>query len=109
MTVLAVFIYIAVFILYISLYTFSEFLFTYKVYLISNDKFKLSALASGLGLFISFSLYAFIPFLAVVIQWEWALVLIIALAVGNFLSNIVLNKVDMLHKKSDDKKKGVVK
>lgn len=94
------------FLAYIILDTISTFFFTYKVYLVNNDKYKLAAIMSGLGLFISFTLYAFIPFLTVVINWYWAIVLIAALAIGNFFANAVLSRIDIFHSKKDKSKKG---
>ncbi len=87
-------------ILYIILYTLSSFLFNYKIYLISNDKYKIGSLISGIAFFISFSLYAFIPFLSIVFESILLLVfLIISLSIGSFVSTIVLNKIDFLHNK----------
>ncbi len=91
------FFYVVGFFLYVFLYTFASFLFNYKIYLVSNNKYWLATIPSGLGIFINFSLYAFIPFLAVVVNIPIAIVLISALATGAFLSNAVMTKIDLFH------------
>ncbi len=89
--------------LYVLLYTFASFLFSYKIYLISNDKYALGAMASGGGLFINFSLYAFVPFIAIAVSMWWlSIILLISLGIGSFLANAVMGKVDIFHTK--DKK-----
>ncbi len=99
-----IWIVILVSILYIILYTFSSFLFNYKIYLVSNDKYYLGSIISGVAFFISFSLYAFIPFLSIAFESLLLLVfLIISLSVGSFISTIVLNKIDFLHNKKNNK------
>ncbi len=91
------------FIIYVLLYAFASFLFSYKVYLIQNNKYILSALMSGFAVFINFSLYAFVPLLTIAISWYWAVVLISALAISSFFANAVLGRVDLAHSKRDKK------
>lgn len=93
--------------IYILVYSFASFLFSYKIYLVSNDKYNLGALVSGVGLFINFSLYAFVPYIAIATTiWWLALILLFALAIGAFLSTAIMSKVDFFHTKNNDVKEG---
>ena len=95
---------IAIAILYLLLYFISSFLFSYKVFLVLNGKYRLGALVSGIALFIAFSLYAFIPYLAVTLNSIWMTVaLLVSLVFASFLSSVVMSKVDLFHTKNDDK------
>ena len=107
---MAIWLLILLFLIYILFYTFASFLFSYKIFLVSNNKYKLGALVSGVALFINFSLYAFVPFLAVTIQiWWLVLVLILALSIGSFLSVTIVSKLDLFHKDKDEKKADKIK
>ncbi len=102
--VLEMFIYILIGCLYVLLYTFASFLFSYKIYLVSSDRYTYGALISGLGLFINFSLYAFVPFIAVAVNMWWlSLILLFSLGIGSFLANAVMGKVDLFHMKDKEK------
>ncbi len=100
-----IFLLILGFFAYIFLYTFASFLFNYKIFLVNNDKYYLGAIVSGSGLFINFSLYAFIPFITLHLgSWIVALILVIALMIGSFLSNAIMGRVDLFHQKKTTKK-----
>lgn len=95
-------IYIVIGVLYVFLYSFAAFMFSYKIYLVTHEKYLIGSLVSGIGLFINFSLYAFIPFIAISLNiWPLALLLLISLGVGAFFANAVMNKVDFLHSKDE--------
>ncbi len=101
-----IFLIVLGFLLYILLYTFASFLFNYKIFLVSNDKYYIGAIASGIALFINFSLYAFIPFFALTLTHWWiAIIFMLGLLIGSFLSNAVMSKVDFFHTKRDEIKK----
>lgn len=95
-----VLIYLLIAVLYVLAYTFASFLFSYKIYLVSNKRFYLGAIVSGCGIFINFTLYAFVPYIAIATTHIWlSVVLLIALGVGAYFSNSVMSKVDFFHTK----------
>ncbi len=97
--------YILIGFLYVATYSFASFLFSYKIYLVSNDKYYLGSFISGLGLFINFVLYAFVPYIAIGTSHVWlAMVLVVSLGIGAYFSNSVMSKVDLFHSKKNDAK-----
>ncbi len=95
-------IYISLGIAYVLLYTFASFLFSYKIFLVSTDRYYWGAFISALGLFINFSLYAFIPFIAIATQYiGLSITLLISLGIGSFFANAIMGKVDFFHTKED--------
>ena len=92
--------------IYIIFYALSSFLSTYKIYLVSNNKNYLAAFVSAMGLFIMFSLYAFVPYFALVLpHWWLSLILVVVLAFSTFFSNFIVSKVDKAHQRREDKNK----
>lgn len=99
---LQAFIYLLIGILYIVVFTFASFLFSYKIYLVSNDKYVWGAFVSATGIFINFSLYAFVPFVAVAVSLWWlSVVMLVSLAIGSFVANAIMVKVDFFHDKEE--------
>ncbi len=93
---------------YVLLYSFASFLFSYKIYLVSNDKYNTAAVASGAGLFINFSMYAIIPYVVIATTFWWiSIILLVALVIGAFLSTAVMSKVDFFHMKDKEEVKEV--
>ncbi len=88
-------------ILYVLAYSFASFLFNYKIYLIGHEKYILGAIVSGMAIFINFTLYAFVPYIAIATSIPWlAAVLLVSLGIGAFFSSAVLSKVDLFHNKN---------
>lgn len=99
--------YILIGFLYVATYSFASFLFSYKIYLVSNDRYYIGSVISGLGLFINFVLYAFVPYIALGTPHAWlALVLTISLGIGAYFSNSIMGRVDLFHSKNKDEKEG---
>ncbi len=100
--ILVLFIYVTVGLIYVTLYTFAAFLFSYKIYLVSNEKYVTGSFVSATGLFINFSLYAFVPYIAISLNfWILGILLLVALAIGAFFANAILSKIDLFHGKSE--------
>lgn len=101
---LEAFVYLLIGAMYVLVFTFASFLFSYKIYLVSHDKYLFGSVVSGLGIFINFSLYAFVPFIAIAVNLWWlSLVLLGSLAIGSFVANAVMVKIDFFH---EDEKEG---
>ncbi len=89
--------------IYVVVYSFASFLFSYKIYLVGHEKYFLGAVISGMGIFINFSLFAFVPYIAIATTIPWlSIVLLISLGVGSFLSTSVMSKVDLFHTKDKE-------
>lgn len=94
--------YIFIALSYIFFYTLASFLFNYKIFLVSNDKYNLGAFISGLGLFINFSLYAFVPYVAIALSnVVLSIIMLFALGLASFISNAIMTKIDFLHSKNE--------
>lgn len=88
--------------LYVLLYTFASFLFSYKIYLVSTNRYNIGAIVSAIGLFINFSLYAFVPYIAIATTKIWlSVTLLVSLGIGSYFANSVMNKVDFFHTKDE--------